>query len=423
VARLRERAVDPPSSIHVGDFYTDLAYPYGDGPWTLAASSDKAFAPDDHPSCEVCLDELHSGPPYRSGGPLNLWKVTTDEQELKGDVDMIYGRRRYTGAFLPLHNPSASLDWSSVNDAMSDNWGNVDGLGATGWNKFRPTRPSAGLAQFIGEIREVPRMLMTTARGFRDLWRAHGGSYYGGFRPKAVADHWLNTQFGWFPFINDLRSFYKLTKNLDEKISQLRKDNGKWIKRGGIISVDESEEVLEDFTTPHIFPGLNTYFYNGAPYGHTLVKRKYSRKAWFKARFRYWMPDLESDGWRGYTRALGHLYGAYPSPSLVWELFPWSWLADWCSNAGDVIANMTSIAYDNLAAKYAYCMGTTKQEVTADVTANFITGSQQMVWTASLEAKTRYEASPFGFGLTGVDFSARQWSILAALGISKMSKW
>jgi hypothetical protein len=172
-----------------------------------------------------------------------------------------------------------------------------------------------------------------------------------------------------------------------------------------------------------MYPAISTPLYSGSPYGNYTITRKHTQKVWFEARYRYWIPHLGDGTFPGQARAYAQVYGALPTPSLVWELTPWSWLIDWCSNLGDVIANVSSIIQDNLCAKYAYVMGHTEQEVTHSAVNNLVTGPITCEWKASLEAKLRHEASPFGFGLTGADFSARQWSILTALGISKMSKW
>jgi hypothetical protein len=103
-------------------------------------------------------------------------------------------------------------------------------------------------------------------------------------------------------------------------------------------------------------------------------------------------------------------------------LTPWSWLSDWVTNIGDVMASMSSIMFDNLCAKYAYVMGTTSQRVDYEGRNNYKlpTGPMTETWYAEYIRKSRVAASPFGFGLTNSDFTARQWSILAALGLSRL---
>jgi len=310
--------------------------------------------------------------------------------------------------------PSSKLSWGSLSAFETADPGDPSSYGATGWNKFRPTRSGAELGVFLGEFKDIPRMLKTTAKGFHDVWRAMGGSKTN-FGPKSVANHWLNTQFGWSPFLSDLRKFYKTTVDIDKKLKQLRRDNGRWIRRGGTVQVDGA--VASGTVNSPMYPSLPTSLY-ATPYGYHEWTRKTQFISWFEGAFRYWIPGKpDSLGWN--AQALAQIYGAQPSPSLIWELTPWSWLLDWCSNVGDVMANVSSMMFDNLCAKYAYIMGSYRHSVDVTGYSNYKTAPATGMWSAVLMSKSRIAASPFGFGLTGADFSARQWSILGALGISR----
>lgn len=421
--RHRERGMLYPLPIYCGTRDYDFTYPYGNGPWTNPGTYTRtSYSGADMKTEEECWDELHPGPPFRSGGPLDIVKCRTDSDALKGHTTNLIdssGMRRWNGGFLPSYPIESLLDCSTVADALASDYGDVFGYGATGWNKFRPTRPETDIGQFLGEIKEVPRMLSQTAKGFHDIWKSMGGSARL-FAPKSVANHWLNTQFGWFPFLRDVSSFIKTTNELDKHMKQLARDNGSWIRRGGnVTKSEESEIVLNEPTTNGLWPALETQFYSGAPYGSRKATRKTSQTVWFEGKFRYWIPNIGDSPWN--WRSLLKIYGLTPSPSLVWELTPWSWLVDWCTNVGDVIGNLTSMWLDNLAAQYAYVMGTTTQSVSYTGKANLLGGPVTGTWNCSIERKLRIPASPFGFGLTGDDFDPRQWSILLALGISRLS--
>lgn len=384
-----------------------------------------------------CSDALHPGPPYRTGGLLGIFRYSNDRSCRGGGeyITMISPTSgyRYRGGFVQSYgmgfsNPSISVSsaelYASTGTGTLASIGDVSSYGATGWKKFRPGNPVADLGVFLGEAKDVPRMLFGTATYFRNLWRSMGGDA-SAFKPKAVADQWLNTQFGWLPFVSDLRKFYKTYVTLDERIARIKRYNGRWQKRGGaVLTVDTDSIVTQAVGNIH-WPALPTYMYrkvNGSRGNYTITDI-YKRKVWFEGSFRYWIPNIESPIWR--KRAIVELFGAKPNPSLLWELTPWSWLIDWFSNVGDVIANFDNGWADNLAARYAYVMGTTQctrvidsTSYMADGTNIHITSTYPLVW------KSRVGASPFGFGLTSEDLSARQWSILAALGISKLrSSW
>lgn len=260
-------------------------------------------------------------------------------------------------------------------------------------------------------------MLRTTAKGFADLWRSLGGSRTG-FGPKSVADHWLNHQFGWLPFLSDVRAFYNTCKTIDRHLRQKRRDNGQWVKRSGrLLKSDDSELMYSQANTPGHWPALVTAFYN-SPYGGYYIKSSVKKTVWFSGRFRYYLE--RTDSWRDDARWVAMLFGLRPSPSVIWELTPWSWLIDWCSNVGDNIDNMSSIMFDNLCAKYAYVMGTLENRSESFCSTNFKDAVLNDVWTSSLTWKHRFAASPFGFDLAVGDFSLRQLSILTALGISRL---
>jgi hypothetical protein len=301
---------------------------------------------------------------------------------------------------------------------IASGYGNVESFGATGWNRFRPTRSGAELGVFLGEIREVPRMLKTTAKGFHDLWRSMGGSKTG-FGPKSVANHWLNTQFGWLPFVSDLRNFYNVTKNLDRKLKQLRRDNGQWTRRGGTVSNSSDSSLVAEGSSLGVTPQVPTSLYAGAPYGTYRTTSYMTQNVWFRGAFRYYIP-AKPDTWLWNAMAVAQLYGLQPSPSLIWELTPWSWLIDWCSNAGDCIDNLSSIMFDGLCAKYAYVMGTTSISAVHTADINYRTCPTTASWFSKWTRKSRVGASPFGFGLTDFDLSVRQWSILSALGLTRL---
>jgi hypothetical protein len=236
----------------------------------------------------------------------------------------------------------------------------------------------------------------------------------------------LNTQFGWIPFLNDLQDFYKTCAYLDKQINQLRRDNGQWIRRKGTVFSDEQVRVLEDEDDIiSLWPSLITYHYAKSsqdpnlPYGTRRVIETRSQNVWFSGAFRYWIPgNEESFLWKG--RAVAMLFGLNPSPSLIWNLTPWSWLVDWCSNTGDIISNISLISQNNLCSKYAYVMGTSSQRIDMDTTIFLDRGTPKCSWFAELTRKQRVEASPFGFGLSSSSFTTRQWSILTALGITRL---
>jgi len=381
---------------------------------------------------------LHKGPPYLEGGPFNRWLFDTSQWRpsyhstiIGGGEKPGYTKYKYIGGFCSSYLPAAGVmpsfpyenpGISPHHPAGESTWGDFSAEGARGWAKFRPAQPEADLAVFIGELSDTPRMLKTTAQFFYDGYRRRFGRNPKGAAKKA-ADYWLTTQFGWRPFLRDLRSFYKVWKHADQMVNQIRRDNGQWIRRRGSLITDEKVDVILKYgpsSLGTLYPSFirpNFYRINAA--GGQIIRRVTRSKAWFEAAFRYYIPNIESVEWS--KTAVSKLYGMDVTPSVVWNLIPWSWLVDWFTNVGSVITNLDNGLAKNLAAKYAYVMGTQETKISIETNVNYVFhGPVTYVHETLISRKTRTQANPFGFGLSWSTLTPRQWSILGALGISRM---
>lgn len=413
--RTRSRSSSVPH-MYLGVKYMGRGEPYGQSYYYLDNSYDLPLV------TQTTSDELHAGPPFLSGGPFNSrkWDITpittlANVGQYGNGPDPFY---HYDGGFV---TPLAAvwkhlwLDWCS-----SDSEDDVRDKGAEAWNRFKPAQPKASAAQFLAELRETPRMLMTSADNYVRAYKSFKGRKTRRPWGKHASNEWVNYCFGWLPFVHDLRDFYKTTKNLDTYLDQIQRDNGHWIYRSGPVSSDEESVIVSQSDTSHVhYPTLNTYFYkDGLAPGHHVMTRTTSFDCWFAARFRYFIPDCGT--WRWRKRAVAQLFGLYPSPELIWELTPWSWLADWCSNIGDVLANLNNHAAENLAAKYAYIMGTHTRSLSVDSTMELWDGPRSAQWLFNATQKSRVVANPFGFAMDDWTPTAYQMSILGALGLSRL---
>jgi len=380
----------------------------------------------------ICVDELHKGPPYRTGGPLFLKKIKVEYYDSEA-VDARRSNWRYQGKL------AANITAESLRTIYSGLIPSVGAYGAEAWNKFRPTKPRSDMGQWLGELRDLPthpfdsQALRNRVLKFKDL-----GSNY------------LNVVFGWAPFLRDLVKTYETQKRIHNILKYLRANNNKWRTAGGTIKNEFTTEVeqIGNISTPV----LSTYLYLDSSYSKATLTKIVRDTVWFKARWKYYIPwtDLiikdPKDVWN--SRLLRKLYGLELTPALAYELIPFTWLQDWFVNIGDVVSNFSNSMYDNLVAKYAYVMrhrmfmniydqsinmastnpyprctvdqwgyprwinsGTTVLEKTLNVRA---------VITA--ECKEREYASQWAFGGGGVldeSLSPRQTAILYALGLSR----
>lgn len=397
-----------------------------------------------------CWDELHRRtywqgayadllnkvrPLYREGGPLyiieanNPWYTVQGFDQYMAMPSTAYGYA-YEGGFLPssfgpYQVSSLDMDAAGLLGPYKEP-GDASPYGPEGWNKARPRPDTANAAQALYELKDLIPMLKKTAEGLKDIWNGLGGHpVY--FSPKKVADHFLNHEFGWKPFLKDVKDLYGTYSDLDRRIAQIKRDNGKWTRRRRTVrrQIDQSTVVVE--TSPRVWPTMNSYLYKwkGSQYGRSSFYQETVDEIWFEGCFSYYLPAFDTDkqqknDYWGYkfaqnATALGLRY----SPALVYKVMPWTWLGDWFHNGKDVIDNINASAEDNLAAKYAYIMRKTSKRVVNDSQLWTVQGDVNLFWYQEIATKHREAASPYGFNLNWENLSPKQLAILAALGVSK----
>lgn len=396
---------------------------------------------------EKCWDQTNPGPPFMTGGPLTSVKTSLPHHVIKGvgvyespinsdPVDQGFGtgHHRYTGG------------WGDP-DFFGDNWNESKystlgydqsdpnifkplGLLAAGaYAKLRPKIEHAGMGVALAEARDIPRMMKGTAKQFSDIWNAMGGRSSGGImQPKRLSNDFLNIQFGWIPFLNDMRQFYDVYQNSKKYIARLRRDNNQWVKRYRNDKIIESETYISFEPGNRVNPGpgfqLGAALYSNNPQSH-LIQRT-STQVWYEGRFKYYRSEFDesrpgSDSLFGDIQRQMTLYGARISPSNIYKATPWTWLIDWFTNVGDVVDRASDAGMDGVVSKYMYLMHHDVREI---ILRQFLHmkygGTLTMDFSRKADIKRRVSAdTPYGFGLTWETLSPRQLAILGALGISR----
>lgn len=284
-------------------------------------------------------------------------------------------------------------------------------LGTTAISRCKPVNPASNVLTSLGElVREgVPSMI-----GLQTM-KARSKRY------KELGSEYLNHQFGWVPFISDIRASANAVVNSEKILQQYRKDAGKTVRRryGFPSESDVKRYVIDSSKYPE---PLTTEIVVRS--GVLRVQREITTKTWFSGAFQYAGFDNETqmDKLAGHVRQANHLLGVAPTPEVIWNLTPWSWLSDWAFNTGDIMSNVSGVLTDGLVMKYGYIMKETR------VLSTFFLNIERcyendLDYFGSLEVETviqkRLPASPFGFGLTWDGFSTKQLAILAALGITR----
>lgn len=284
----------------------------------------------------------------------------------------------------------------------------MSSLGTTAIARSLPTNPSFSLLTAAGEI---ARDGIALPPGW-ETWRDRTS------RAKKAGSEYLNVEFGWKPLITEIGDFARTVRRSSEILENYRSRANRDIK----VGYGYPEEVQgESYTTGFSYADVNMSALGGCI--GSLTKTS-SRRAWFEGTYRYPLPVGDSAFATAlrYGKEANKLLGIFPTPSVIWELSPWSWAVDWFTNTGDILANVSAMAVDGLVLTNGFMMAHTRTEMIGQAikTDPYYTWIKGLPATQSLsETKKRNIASPFaGFGVSG-DLSARQIAILAALGISR----
>lgn len=287
--------------------------------------------------------------------------------------------------------PPVAIDQSMPAAPFSQ--ANLNFYGTSAVKAAIPTSPLWSGASFLGELREgLPKANLNIG-------------------PTGIADKHLAYQFGVKPLLADIGSVVDAHNFAKARMSQLERDSGKRVRR--------RLTLRRDCQTTHKSLGVVSTSGTSMPSDNLKVSREatftriHTTHVWFSGAFTYlYKPPTTRLG--KILDVADKVYGVEISPELFWELSPYSWLADWVANIGDVISNMTRFAQDGLVMPYGYLMAHQRVE-------DQYTFGEFGTLTRVREFKQRTQASPFGFGINPEALDVRQWSILGALGLSKGS--
>lgn len=379
-----------------------------------------------------CIDETHPGPPFKTGGPLDILKHIYPTPGINHSPSTwktagIYEYRTGFENLVPLRKFYGITD---INESLLG-WSNAEliGLGTEGWKRATYLRPNLDLNQTIGEMRDLRKQFVNVHRSLKNLF--HSAAYAGGVKNaktimKELSSGYLTWEFGISPILSDLRSLRTAHEHAEKRIKHLKRMSGRGAKHRRVDLLDDtfsdawSGTISVQPITPTV-PSQNMVD-NAANYPRTEEVVR-TRKLWLEGKFGYYIPVVDSPEWR-HRMLIRQGYGIDLSTigllRTLYQLTPWSWLADWALSTGDILANMVSIHHYGAYSEYAYIMGEDKCVYNTTYELRPQTGGTIPVPGTFISVrKQRLAASPFGFGLTFQNLSNWQLSILAALGLSK----
>jgi hypothetical protein len=258
------------------------------------------------------------------GGNLTVKNVNAPGGTMTQTVSGFATENRY----LPLtdfhQNPTIGTS-SAQNQAMSK-----------AFKQVRQAQISMSGGVFLGELREAAHMLRHPAKALRD----HLGEYVKKLsrakklKPKkwldTLSQTWLESSFGWRPFVNDLedamKAYQEVQKGAEAEYRSIRAVG----KADGLVS-----QLLNDGFAP-----IGNFRWLGnkvvKDYAICVIRGEVKRLAVTTAADK------------------ARVFGLTPGEFLptAWELVPWSFLVDYFTNIGDIIENSvtdtSSVAWLNL---------------------------------------------------------------------------
>lgn len=406
---------------------------------------------------EKTWDNTNQGPPYRGGGPFRnlvchlpqsakVGTGTFNNLGSSGTNQSSYGV--YEGSFVDDGEWRAGPSYESIRDRSFSTFTNLSPFHTLAWDKCKPQVPKGNLSQFLYELRDLPGQLKTTASALHlrwaDLSRGQGerGFMLPYMQPREVADHFINHEFGWKPFISDIVKLIDVFNHTEKHISDLVRDNGIYIRKRRVL--DESESVSSFTWLPQsaTVPGSSSLVDPngrlmcriqstpvGSGTGLTTFTTRTRKRVWAVGSFKYYRPEFDERLFDGNSfdlfmslRRLMTIYGLRLSPTLIYKLTPWTWLVDWFTNFGNHLQRLDDFVIDGIVARYLYIMNHEETEVTKSCTLNFFSGPITVQFQRRFSLKQREVAdTPYGFASPWNSLSPRQWGILGALGFTRVS--
>lgn len=287
---------------------------------------------------DVYTQLLYKGKPYYSATTHIDVEQCTDVIGDFGNDHTFYHRKRDTVSALKngtigndtiINHPCTAIAHTPSLPAWD-----ATSYATTAMARTNPSRPHVQLPVFIFELRDIPKMLKQAGRLYHDaadaVKKAAGskraqakgaGKYLGG--------HYLSYQFGWKPFLSDLRKIVAFQSTVErrlQEINRLTSKNG--LKRRVQLNQEYASESYPNETISSVAGRVR-----GTPFSEI------SRKTWATLR---WVPNDNSIPESQIARAnllKLYVFGLHWSQMSLnlWEALPWSWLADWCANVGEYL--------------------------------------------------------------------------------------
>jgi hypothetical protein len=309
-------------------------------------------------------------------------------------------------------------------------WTNSSVLGNRAFAKLSPTKPQVSLANALGEFARdgVPDMVGMILYTASIKSKVHAA--------RALGSEYLNVQFGWTPFIKDLQAVATALLNIRKNMKQFDRDANRLVRRS--LDFPRETSIVRDVAVS-VTGGFDLWAKSQQDYKtdalawepiYTRTTETLETQYRYSGAFQYYLSEdehgqIDELSWETFESRLNQLLGTRLTPEVLWNLAPWSWMADWFANTGDNLAVYSMLSNDRLVQPYGYIMRKQTRRLIIQTDGKPATSRLRAIPpTTSVVVSTtkeRRHSTPYGFGLTWDGFSPTQLAVLSSLGLS--SSW
>jgi len=365
---------------------------------------------------------------YDSGGP--FYSGSHRIYERRGSVKDVWAAQipgYYSGPVCcpsPTAAEKKALGFSYADSEYGPR--NEDQMKIDGTNAISYSAPSNPATDLGTGLAELYRDGSPSIPGIQ-LWQSKTKALRG------LGSEYLNYQFGWFPLVDEVRSTAETIRTSHGLMQSYQSREGGDTHRRFSYPSSRVVQSLAPVASNSGFPGSRVMTSAITVLPVRQVTRTIETKRWFSGDFTYALPEL------GKMLGLGSnaykLFGIALTPDVLWNLAPWSWAADWFSNAGEVINNITNFGLAGLVMKYGFAMEETIDRCEAVQSRGTVAGLDRLstvseshlfakewpICSSGVEivTKRRLASSPFGFSVEWEGLSPTQLAITTALGLTR----
>ncbi len=338
---------------------------------------------------------------WARNGPFRMKRIYTVYQ-LGLPLTSYYGKMVYTTS---VPRPSGTVDSDSQ----------IRNDGDTAINIARPTSPSVNILTSAGELAmdglPSPADLIRWKRTLASLLTMGARDY-------------VAYQFAWKPLESEIRNYCSRVVKSESIISGSRNATNVGTIRVGYDYPTRSTNTSTGGT-------VNCYGWTSQGGLGNLASggRSYEsyNRTWFEGKYLYFNPIPKSveQSQSEFSHLARQTLGLRLTPEVLWNLSPWSWFSDWLTNTDIAIGAVSDALGDGMVPVSSFVMHHHRRQSVVAAGTPHMSGDGKIARfspcvTKSLdEQKLRFPSVPYlGFGGGVASLSAKQLSILAALGIS-----